>query len=198
MTIVANDAQLGLYSDPVGSVGSGIQLGEVTDGSLTDKWAIFRGTSGLKSDLRISFGSNTSFSLNEDKVVIDTSGTLQARRFGYIEPVLEAVSVGPEAFVPVRGGVWDPELGFMFSAGVGGVNVAYAAIQLPHGAEIKKLRCYVLDNVIDEDLRCQLWKVPERYNEATLIRSILTNGAPGWDSIETSDANEIVDNFSFS
>ncbi|MFV1979884.1 MAG: hypothetical protein ACC655_01910 [Rhodothermia bacterium] len=78
LTIRASDAQIGLYSDAIGGVGSGIQMGEINSGALVNKWSIFRGTTGGDASLYFTFGDLPSYPLNPTRVKIDTSGGLLA------------------------------------------------------------------------------------------------------------------------
>ena len=76
-TVVVEDpnAILGLYSDSGGNYGSGIVLGEVVGGTLTDKWSIVRTTSGI-GDLAFSFGTNPAYNTNPVLLSLTNTGTL--------------------------------------------------------------------------------------------------------------------------
>jgi len=63
LVVEDSDAFLGLYSSTGGSFGSGISLGELSEGALTNKWSIVR-TTGETSQLQFRFGSNSNYSDN--------------------------------------------------------------------------------------------------------------------------------------
>jgi hypothetical protein len=68
------DAVLGLYSDPAGTRGSAISLGEIDQGALVDKWSIVRNTSPVGSQLLYKYGSNPDYGSNATRMVINPTG----------------------------------------------------------------------------------------------------------------------------
>lgn len=70
------DAVLGLYSGSDGSVGSVVSLKEMQNGSMTDNWTIWRGSSGGDSALHISYGTDPAGTLNPDAVTITPAGNM--------------------------------------------------------------------------------------------------------------------------
>ena len=70
------DAVIGAYSNPVGVFGSALVLGEIgDDGSLTDKWSLFRTTSSANDEaLLFSYGPNPNYSLNTSRLRLRVSG----------------------------------------------------------------------------------------------------------------------------
>lgn len=74
LIIESQDAILGLYSSPGGSLGSGIALGEVSGGTFNDKWTIVRGTTGVGSALHFVYGSNPNYAQNVTRFTLGASG----------------------------------------------------------------------------------------------------------------------------
>jgi len=66
-----SDAVLGLYSSGGGGFGSAVALGEISDGALTNKWAMYRHTSGGGNNLGFSFGADSNYSVNPTYLTID-------------------------------------------------------------------------------------------------------------------------------
>ncbi len=90
------NAWLGLYSDDVGNVGSGITFGE--KGGNVKKWAMYARTTQNVGDLVITYGTDTNPTANEKMLQIDRDGTTKvkvieilgadvAERFPCSEPV---------------------------------------------------------------------------------------------------------------
>ncbi len=67
------DAVMGLYSYDMGSLGSGLALGEIVSGALTNKWGIYR-TPGTSPLLNFSFGTNPNFGLNQPIFTMTSTG----------------------------------------------------------------------------------------------------------------------------
>jgi hypothetical protein len=63
------DAVLGVYSEPGGSYGSAIVLGEIADGTFANKWSIHR-TTGLDSQLRFAIGEDPGYAYNPISLAI--------------------------------------------------------------------------------------------------------------------------------
>ena len=76
LVVEAADAQAYLMSDGVGTFGSALALGEMSNGSLTNTWAIARETSGGGNGLRFAFGSNAIASTNTVRVKFNSNGTV--------------------------------------------------------------------------------------------------------------------------
>jgi hypothetical protein len=74
----SGSAWLGLYSDNVGNVGSGITLGEAGTGA-EPKWAIYARTSNNVGDLNITFGTSLSPTANEKILQLDRDGTTKVK-----------------------------------------------------------------------------------------------------------------------
>jgi hypothetical protein len=70
------DAILGLYSKPQGSVGSAVTFGEMSGGSLDNKWTIIRETASGGSGLRIAFGTNSNPFNNSTYMYLDNNGEI--------------------------------------------------------------------------------------------------------------------------
>ncbi len=70
------DAILGLYSKPQGSVGSAVTFGEVSGGTLDNKWTIIRETASGGSGLRIAFGTNSNPFNNSTYMYLDNNGEI--------------------------------------------------------------------------------------------------------------------------
>jgi len=77
----AGQAWLGLYSDNVGGVGSGITFAEKESGSGTapTKWAIFARTQGNVGDLVFTRGTNANPGANEIMMQLLTDGTTKVQ-----------------------------------------------------------------------------------------------------------------------
>lgn len=74
--VEANDAVLGLYSSAGGSAGSAISLGEITGGSLVDKWSLVRETASAGRGLRFTFGSAANYFSNATRFYLAESGNV--------------------------------------------------------------------------------------------------------------------------
>jgi hypothetical protein len=70
------DAILGLYSKPQGSVGSALTFGEISGGTLDNKWTIIRETASGGSGLRIAFGTNSNPFNNSTYMYLDNNGEI--------------------------------------------------------------------------------------------------------------------------
>ncbi len=75
----ADNAWLGLYSDPTGNVGSGITFGESSGIAAEPKWAIYARTSDNVGDLNITFGTDTNPTSNEKMLQVDRDGTTKVK-----------------------------------------------------------------------------------------------------------------------
>lgn len=70
------DAVLGLYSDGAGTYGSAISLGELgADGSLIDKWSMYRRTSGFNRELQFAYGPSQFYSQNTINFALRPDGS---------------------------------------------------------------------------------------------------------------------------
>ncbi len=78
VAIESPNAWLGLYSDDEGGAGSGIVLAEV-DGSITNKWSIYRRTTGNVGDLNFTYGSDTNPTANEKILQLLPDGTTKVQ-----------------------------------------------------------------------------------------------------------------------
>jgi hypothetical protein len=67
------DAGLGLYSDPGGSYGSVLSLGEIDAGVLSNKWSLYRST-GASPLLRFSFGTDANYASNAVVMTMRSNG----------------------------------------------------------------------------------------------------------------------------
>jgi len=78
VTIEDLDAGLGLYSADDGNYGSIISLGEISSGTLNNKWTMYRTTSiaNPANQLRFSFGSNVNYFLNPAWMTINSNGNV--------------------------------------------------------------------------------------------------------------------------
>ncbi|MBD3218649.1 MAG: hypothetical protein GF310_10260 [candidate division Zixibacteria bacterium] len=70
------DAILGLYSKPQGSVGSAITFGEISGGQLEDKWTLLRETASGGKGLRIAFGTHSNPFHNDISMYFDDNGEI--------------------------------------------------------------------------------------------------------------------------
>ncbi|MBD3335882.1 MAG: hypothetical protein GF355_10235 [Candidatus Eisenbacteria bacterium] len=73
VVIEAGDALLGLYSNDSGSYGSGISLGGISSGELTDKWTMVR-TADSSSDIHFIYGSDPNYTLNSIPMSLSSAG----------------------------------------------------------------------------------------------------------------------------
>ena len=160
LTVHAFDAQIGLYSDPVGSAGSGLQLGEIVGGSLSNKWTMYRGTTGSNGGLRFSFGQSPSYGANSTRVEFDTSGVVNAtgarvddeykyssRRTRFLQLPAAVFRIddhdqNANAYLTR----WEHKLGYIQCTGCFRGDGFLAPIQLPDQAEVKKITIYFYDN----------------------------------------------------
>lgn len=76
MVIEDDDAILGLYSNQSGANGSGIVLGEIDGGVLSDKWSIVRETSSSQCGLRFSYGTEAFYGNNEVAMYLSSDGAV--------------------------------------------------------------------------------------------------------------------------
>ncbi len=74
VVVESSDAVLGLYSDPGGSRGSALVLGEFNAGILVDKWALVRNTSQVGSAITFRYGSSANYAANSTMMAIDSDG----------------------------------------------------------------------------------------------------------------------------
>jgi hypothetical protein len=75
LVVEGPDAVMGLYSNNGGSVGSAIYLSELNgDGSLNNKWGIFRLTTPSGSDIKFTYGTNKNAANNPEKMRLTTAG----------------------------------------------------------------------------------------------------------------------------
>lgn len=71
IVVESADAVLGLYSDGSGTTGSAISLKEIgQQGTLTDHWAMFRGTAQIGSELRFTYGPNKEYNNNLERLTL--------------------------------------------------------------------------------------------------------------------------------
>lgn len=113
------DAVLGLYSNSGGQYGSGISLGE-SDGTLTDRWELFRRTSGSGSGLEFRFYDGVA---SATKVKFTPAGKVG---IGTDVPASELTVVGTAEAQQLKA---NASLGSAATPDVGGVygdNVVYA------------------------------------------------------------------------
>jgi hypothetical protein len=74
VVVEAQDAVLGLYSNEAGAAGSALTFGEITGGSLVDKWAIVRETASGGKGLRFTFGTGSNQFNNTIVMYLDDDG----------------------------------------------------------------------------------------------------------------------------
>lgn len=74
--VEAQDAVIGLYSEPQGNWASALALKEVTNGQIVDTWGIARRTSTVGSDLRFTYGNSNNYASNASLLVLRTDGAV--------------------------------------------------------------------------------------------------------------------------
>jgi hypothetical protein len=156
VTIHGADAHLGLYSDGSGILGSGIELGEVTGGVLSDKWAMVRTSGGSGSELRFTFGPNADQGVNPTKATIDSTGVVSAGSFMYREPDTMRFSVAGTTFQPEQIDPTTDWEGNAFVDHAAAKDIVTAPIHLPDGASVQGVGCSVNDVHASADLICRL------------------------------------------
>lgn len=75
LIVEATDAQLGLFSARQGGWGSGLSLGEINSGALTDKWGLIR-QPGPTSTLHLTYGTDANPANNATRMIFLPGGTV--------------------------------------------------------------------------------------------------------------------------
>ncbi|MGA7304411.1 MAG: hypothetical protein WBW88_06035 [Rhodothermales bacterium] len=199
LTIYANDAMVGLYSNEGGGAGSGIQFGEMVSGALTDKWSLYRRTSGAGSTFRLSYGSNSNYASNPTVVEIDTTGDIVAGDLHYRDPgVPRYLSVPALAFRPDGDFPAAEYTALHFQAWIdAGATQLVAPINLPKNAVLDSLYCWITDTDPDQNLGCSLGEsVAQSDGSVTSggTASFYSTGTPGAEKIGDSLIHLPVDN----
>lgn len=199
LTIYANDAMLGLYSNDGGGAGSGIQMGELVGGALTDKWTLFRRTSGAGSSFRLSYGSSSNYASNPTVVEIDTTGDILAGSLHYRDPgVPRYVSVPAFAFKPDGDFPAAEYTAMNFQVWIdAGATQLLAPIRLPDNAVLDSLYCWITDNDSDQNLGCSVGLTvaqPDGSVASSGTAPFYSSGTPGAEKIGDSLLHLSVDN----
>ncbi|MFV1980939.1 MAG: hypothetical protein ACC655_07285 [Rhodothermia bacterium] len=163
LIIEARDAIVGLYSNSGGVFGSGIVFGEIAGfGTLTDKWAMVRETSGAASRLLFTFGGSADYKANPMKVWFDTLGQVYGSAYVYSAPKIGYASLDAHAFHPLQvdaSTLWVnsdvTDSGYFVDHNLF-AGRAGASIQLPNGAIVTRLTCEITDNDATFNLDCAL------------------------------------------
>jgi hypothetical protein len=185
LSIYANDAILGMYSDGFGTAGSGIVLGQIGAGDvLKDRWAMYRGTTGDGADLRFTFGQGT-YGSNPTLVEFDTLGAVIADDFTYSDPQKGYYTLGSYDFSELN----DNYLGWQKNQGypeAGGANTVVAPIHLPHEATITNFSCTFYDSSGSYDLECKLAYSGYDLTSGSTIVTVESNQTDGYHAESTS------------
>ncbi len=96
------DAGLGLYSDPGGSYGSVLTLGEIDAGVLANKWSLYR-TTGTSPLLRFAFGTNANYSSNDVIMTMRSNGYVGIGT-GFPDRLFEVYNITDNAYVRFTSG----------------------------------------------------------------------------------------------
>ncbi len=124
------DAILGLYSKPQGSVGSALTFGEVSNGSLDNKWTLIRETASGGSGLRVAFGTNSNPFNNSTYMYFDDNGEIG---MGTRNPSEKLHVVGNICATGSIGSCSDER----FKSDIHGIEDALARIEQVNGVEFK-------------------------------------------------------------
>lgn len=185
ITVHANDAMIGLYSNAAGAWGSGLQLGEIFGGVLRDKWAIVRKTNPSQSALVFTYGADPNYAVNPALVTFDTAGAVNADAFKYTEPRRFLYSMSSAEFDRVNDNYvgWDRYQGY---PAADGPEFVVAPVHLPDDAVIKTFTCTVYDNAVSADLTCKLKGTGNDNSNGTDITSVSSSGTQGYHNFSTS------------
>lgn len=204
ISVHAADAFLGLYSNANGIAGSGLYLAEISSGALTNKWSIYRSTTGAQSSLRFTFGSDPQYVLNPLVMQLDTdgklsiSGAVHADSVVYNAPKVGYFSVPAAGFTPEEvDGLIEYIADNRFAYFTAGVNnrTFYAPVHLPHGATITHLYCEMYDADASTNITCALSRYVSETESSSVIANVTTSGSDGDYKIDTDPlATVVVDN----
>jgi hypothetical protein len=112
--VESEDAVIGLYSSNIGENGSALILGEMSNGVLTNKWGITRGTANSGNDLLFSFGTSNIYEDNSYKMILTDDGNLG---LGTVFPAAKLHLTGGTDAV-INGG------GYIIAGATSGLNLA--------------------------------------------------------------------------
>ncbi|MFV1980966.1 MAG: hypothetical protein ACC655_07425 [Rhodothermia bacterium] len=201
LIIEAGDAVVGLYSNSNGVFGSGIVLGEIAGfGTLTDKWAMARQTSGAASRLLFTFGPSADYKANPMKVWFDTLGQVYGSAYKYSAPKTGYVRVPSYAFHPLHLSsetVWHNSITRASYTSHGpNEGQAAAGVQLPQGATVTNFMCKLYDTSATYDLNCNL--IRSQGSIVDTLASVKSIGSGGSNTYATSTiADAVISNVGY-
>lgn len=194
VTVHAADAHIGLYSDALGVAGSGIQFGEIAAGVLTNKWSVYRETSGAGSSLLFTHGEDPRYGQNPLRVEFEPGGDVViGGAYRYQSPETRVLQLPAAAFrmaavmsVTENTPDWREINGYIECyACYGGDEFFTAPVHLPDGAEVKSFTLYYMDNdaIHDTAYDFSIWR-----------RALLSSGTQGFGSspVTTSGASTTI------